>query len=66
MVGCVIAVATPWDWTEVIEGIAVSLAVVLAPILWRVEKHRKTAERHHAEQQTHNQRVREHLGMNEP
>lgn len=36
-----IALFSPWNWTEVSEGIVVSLAFVLGPLLWRLEKHHK-------------------------
>jgi hypothetical protein len=42
-----------WNWYEVAEGAVTSLIFILAPVLWRMEKHHKehvaVAEEHHAE-----------------
>jgi predicted outer membrane lipoprotein len=50
----VIAAISSWDWTEIAEGILVSIAFVLIPVLWHAEnRHRKRereAERRHQEQ----------------
>jgi hypothetical protein len=45
-----------WDWTEVTEGIVVSLVFVLLPILWRMERHHKQTMAAH-------RRTHEHLGI---
>lgn len=42
-----------WNWTEVLEGTFVSLLFVLAPILWRVEKHHRTSQQRHDEHDAH-------------
>jgi hypothetical protein len=41
-----LALTSPWDWTEIIEGTIVSLLFVLAPVLWRVEKHHRELRAH--------------------
>jgi hypothetical protein len=48
-----IAIVTPFDWTEIIEGIIVSVLFILIPVVWRLEKHHNQAmaqhEKHHGE-----------------
>jgi hypothetical protein len=44
---------TAFDWTEVFEGIGVSLLFIAIPVIWRqnvhAERARKQREEHHAE-----------------
>lgn len=47
------AVITPFNWTEVAEGMLVSLIFVLAPLAWRLEKHHKQTMAAH--KKTHDQ-----------
>lgn len=54
---------TPWDWTEVGEGIFVALLFIVAPLGWRAEKHHKANERRHAEAMEAHRKVHEHLGI---
>lgn len=42
------AMWTAWDWTEISEGILVSVLFVLMPVLWRVEKHMRHVHRSNA------------------
>lgn len=44
-------VALVWNWYEIVEGAVVSLAFVVVPLLWRIERHHKELRRH-AEHQT--------------
>jgi methionine salvage enolase-phosphatase E1 len=58
-------VFTSWNWTEVGESTVVSIAFVLAPLLWRVEKHRRQSVRQHAEQMAAHAKVHRQLGIEE-
>ena len=40
-----------------------SLLFILAPVLWRVEKHRKASERRHAETMEAHRKMHEHMGI---
>ena len=51
-----IAILTAFNWTEVLEGMLVSLVFVLIPLLWRLEKHHKQTMAAH--KKTH-----DHLGI---
>ena len=56
-----LALTSPWNWTEVSEGVTVSLLFVLGPILWRVEKHHRASQRRHDEHDEHLKDIRSKL-----
>lgn len=62
-----ILLITPWNWTEVKEGIFVSLIFVLVPLLFHAEKRyrirEKESERRHDEQMKAHGKTHENLGI---
>lgn len=62
-----ILVLTSWDWTEVAEGVSVSLLFISIPLAWRMEFNHRRAQRqrehHHAEVMLAHRKVHEHLGI---
>lgn len=64
-----ILTATAWDWTEIAEGIFVSLLFVVGPIVTHAEaRHRKReqeSQRRHAEIMSAHAKVHKHLGIGE-
>jgi hypothetical protein len=56
-------VFSEWDWSEVIEGITVSVLFIAAPVIWRLEKHHRRAEERHTEVMAAHKATHDHFGI---
>lgn len=63
----ILLTTTSWDWTEITEGIFVSLIFVVIPVLFHAEKRHRTrekeSERRHIEQMKVHNKAHSDLGI---